>query len=111
MVTIRFVSRRPDGGASEAVVQARPGQSAMQAAVAAGIDGIAAECGGVLVCATCHVHVDPAWVARLPAPDDEERAMLEFTAAPRSATSRLSCQIRIDPALDGLTLELPDRQY
>jgi len=111
MVAIRFMSRRSDGATSEELVQARPGQSAMQAAVAAGISGIAAECGGMLVCATCHVRVGPEWASRLPAPSDDERAMLEFTAAPRSAESRLSCQIRIDAELDGLTLELPDRQY
>jgi 2Fe-2S ferredoxin len=48
---------------------------------------------------------------RLPAPGDDERSMLEFTAAARRETSRLSCQITVGPELEGLTLELPERQY
>jgi 2Fe-2S ferredoxin len=92
-------------------IASRPGQSLMRAAVAAGIEGIAADCGGTLSCATCHVFVDPAWLPRLPAPSADERAMLEMTAAPAGATSRLSCQIPLDATLDGLIVRLPDRQY
>ncbi len=92
-------------------IQAKPGQSLMKAAAAAGIDGIAADCGGCLTCATCHVYVDPAWLAQLPAAKADELAMLEMTAAPRQATSRLSCQIALAPALDGLTVVLPPNQY
>ena len=86
-------------------------QSLMRAAVAAGIDGIKADCGGTMTCATCHVYVDAAWIGRLPAPSSDEDAMLEMTAAPRMPTSRLSCQIDLEPALDGLTVALPDTQY
>lgn len=111
MVAIRFLSPQPDGTMASREVQARPGQSVMQAAVGAGIDAVAADCGGLLTCATCHVYVAPDWAARLPAPGDDERGMLEFTAAPRRDTSRLSCQITVAPELEGLTLELPDRQY
>jgi 2Fe-2S ferredoxin len=92
-------------------LSARSGQSLMKAAVAAGIEGIAADCGGCLTCATCHVFVDPAWAARLPAPDRDENAMLEMTAVPREAGSRLSCQIVLDASLDGLTVRLPSKQY
>ncbi len=87
------------------------GESLMQAAVAAGVDAVAADCGGMLNCATCHVYVDPAWLARLPPPSRDEEAMLEMTAAPRRPTSRLSCQIVLDAAIDGLTAGLPDTQY
>lgn len=111
MVAIRFIGRRSDGSTDTHDLQARPGQSAMQAAVDAGIDGIAADCGGLLVCATCHVYVSPDWAARLAPPGDDEQAMLEFTAAPRRDTSRLCCQIRLGPDTEGLTLELPERQY
>jgi ferredoxin, 2Fe-2S len=90
---------------------AKIGQSLMQAATAAGIDAIAADCGGALTCATCHVYIDSAWAHRLAAPEADEMAMLEMVAAPRRETSRLSCQITIDAALDGLCIELPDRQY
>jgi ferredoxin, 2Fe-2S len=107
MVTIRLLSL----SAGERQVQARAGQTLMQAAVGAGVDAIAADCGGTLSCATCHVYVAPEWAARLPAPGDEEIGMLEFTAAPRRATSRLSCQITLGPELEGLTVELPERQY
>ena len=89
----------------------RTGRSLMLAAVEAGIEGIAADCGGFLTFATCHVIVDPAWAARLPSPAPDEQAMLEMTAAPAEATSRLSCQIVLTPALDGLVVRLPLTQY
>ena len=87
------------------------GQSLMRAAVDGGIDGIKADCGGVMSCATCHVYIDLAWIARLPAPSSDEDAMLEMTAAQRMPTSRLSCQIALDANLDGLTVVLPETQY
>jgi 2Fe-2S ferredoxin len=87
------------------------GESLMRAAVEAGLDGIKADCGGMMTCATCHVYVDDAWSARLPALSQDEDAMLEMTAAPRRPTSRLSCQIALASQLDGLTVTLPDTQY
>jgi ferredoxin, 2Fe-2S len=92
-------------------VHAAVGQSLMRAAVDTGIDGIKADCGGVMSCATCHVYVDLAWIARLPAPSTDEEAMLDMTAAQRLPTSRLSCQIALDTELDGLTVSLPETQY
>ena len=86
-------------------------QSLMRAAVAAGIDGIKADCGGMMTCATCHVYVDDGWLARLAAPSQDEDAMLEMTAAPRRPTSRLSCQITLSADLDGLTATMPETQY
>jgi 2Fe-2S ferredoxin len=83
----------------------------MEAAVAAGISGIAADCGGLLTCATCHVHVREPFARQLPEAGDEEQAMLAFTATPPSPRSRLSCQIQLTEALDGLTVELPASQY
>lgn len=111
MPLIRFLSRRPDGSLQAQTVPFTDGQTAMQAAVAAGVQAIAADCGGALTCATCHVYVEPAWADRLPPPGEDELGMLAFTAAERRDASRLSCQLVLDPALDGLTLELPDRQY
>ncbi len=101
--------QRPDGGLH--TVQGRVGHSLMKAATRAGVDGIAADCGGVLQCATCHVIVAPPWLARLPPPSADELAMLEMTAAPREPGSRLSCQIELQPALDGLQVRLPATQY
>lgn len=90
-------------------VDGPPGITVMRLAVSHGVPGIEGECGGVLTCATCHVHVDPAWHDRLPPAGESETAMLEYASA-RCATSRLSCQIRIVPALDGLHVRIPERR-
>ena len=92
-------------------VHATAGQSLMRAAVAASITGIAADCGGTCSCATCHVIVAPDWASRLPPPGGEEDAMLEMPAAAREPGSRLSCQIVLGAALDGLTVRLPASQH
>ena len=92
-------------------LQARAGRSLMQEAVHAGVEAIAADCGGSLTCATCHVMLDDEWASRLPAASADERAMLEMTAAPREPGSRLSCQITLNPTLDGLRARLPASQY
>ena len=83
----------------------------MEAAIFNDVRGIAAECGGLCSCATCHVHVDPAWVDRLPPPAADEDDMLGFTAAPRLPQSRLACQLRLEAGLDGLVLGLPPTQF
>ena len=62
------------------------------------------------MCATCHVYVDESWLARLPAMADDEDALLDGTATERLPNSRLSCQIHVTPALDGLVVRLPERQ-
>jgi 2Fe-2S ferredoxin len=82
----------------------------MLGATTNGLPGIEADCGGALACATCHVYVDPAWVDKVPAPQPEETDMLQGAAAELRPTSRLSCQIAITAALDGLTVDVPDRQ-
>jgi 2Fe-2S ferredoxin len=81
----------------------------MEAAVDNDVVGIVAECGGACSCATCHVYVDPAWAAKLQAPDPQESGMLECVLDRRD-TSRLSCQIVLTPALDGLVLRVADEQ-
>jgi ferredoxin, 2Fe-2S len=92
-------------------LQAAVGRSLMQAAVAAGVQDIAADCGGCLSCATCHVFIDADWAPRLPAPSVDEHAMLDMTGVPRQPHSRLSCQIALVPALHGLRVHLPPSQY
>ena len=111
MPTIHFVSKNACGEAATQSVPGKVGQSVMQAAVNAGLDGIAADCGGLLTCATCHVYVAEPWVAQLSPASGDEIGMLEFTASPRQAGSRLSCQITMTDALDGLMVELPATQY
>jgi 2Fe-2S ferredoxin len=108
-MAIQVHLREADGRVHD--IRGREGQSLMRAALAAGVDGIAADCGGCLSCATCHVIVDAHWLARLPLPAADELAMLEMTAAPRESGSRLSCQIALDAELDGLSARLPIAQY
>jgi 2Fe-2S ferredoxin len=87
------------------------GESVMEGAVTSMIEGIAAECGGGLACATCHCYVDEAWIARVAPPSQTELEMLDAVVAERKAGSRLSCQIVVDASLDGLVVHLPDAQY
>ena len=86
------------------------GNSVKQAAVANGVDGIVAECGGSAMCATCHVYVESGPVDRLPPPNAVENEMLDSTAEPRQSTSRLSCQLVVGPELEGLVVRLPEQQ-
>ncbi len=106
-ITLNFIA--PD--ARKTCLQGRIGKSLMAAAVAGDIDGIAADCGGSLTCATCHVLVAEPFASMLPPPAAEELAMLAFTAVPRQPNSRLSCQITLTAALEGLTVVLPASQY
>ncbi len=100
-----------DAGASPRTIQGRIGRSLMQAALDAAIDSIAADCGGCLNCATCHVIVAPDWLPRLAPPSADEDAMLEMTAHPRQAGSRLSCQIKLTQELDGFRVQVAPTQY
>lgn len=100
-----------EAGGKQHTLKAATGQSLMRAATAAGIDAVAADCGGMLTCATCHVFVDAAWLQQLPPPGHDELSMLEMTALPREPNSRLSCQIDLHPALDGMSVRLPAHQY
>ncbi len=99
---------QPDGSARSFDVGAR--MSVMEAALAGGVAGIVAECGGNLICATCHVYVDPAQLGRLPEMRIDEDAMLDGTASPRELNSRLSCQLEVSDALDGLVVTVPEEQ-
>lgn len=94
----------PDGTARE--IEMRDGQSLMEAAIRNGIGAILGECGGSAMCATCHCYVETAPAALPPLGDDED-AMLDETAAERLPNSRLSCQIRMTAALDGITVRVP----
>lgn len=105
MAEIRFV----DAEGKLIVAQAETGVSLMEVAKRNGVSGIAAECGGACACATCHVHIDPAWLDAVGDPGADEADMLDFARGRRS-DSRLSCQIRIMPALDGLVVHVPQSQ-
>jgi len=83
------------------------GLSAMEAIRDAGIDELMALCGGVCSCATCHVHVDPAFAALLPAMSEDENDLLD-SSSHRDARSRLACQIRLNDALSGLRVTIAE---
>lgn len=92
------------------IVDAVDGCSVMQAAIDNGVPGILGDCGGCCSCASCHVFIAEDWMERLGAASPSERALLSGRddLAPNS---RLGCQIVLAPALDGLTLLLPESQY
>ncbi|HEV7371688.1 2Fe-2S iron-sulfur cluster-binding protein [Arenibaculum sp.] len=96
---------------TETRVDVPEGTSVMLGAVQNDIGGIEAECGGCCSCATCHVYVDEAFAARLPPPEEIEGELLSGVAAERRPTSRLSCQLAVTAALDGLVVHMPDTQY
>jgi 2Fe-2S ferredoxin len=107
---IRIDYAAPDG--SVQTVETADGQSVMQAARGVGIEGIVAICGGSMMCGTCHVVVDDAWGDRVGPPGDDEAAVLEAldSRASVTAASRLACQIKMSPVLDGLLVHLPRYQ-
>ncbi|TNF60140.1 MAG: 2Fe-2S iron-sulfur cluster binding domain-containing protein [Burkholderiales bacterium] len=107
MITLRIIAA--DG--IEQTLQAAAGQSLMKAAVDANIPGIEADCGGTLTCATCHVMIDEPWRSQLPPAQPDETDMLDFAACPAQAGSRLSCQVLLTPALDGMVVRLPASQH
>lgn len=108
MPTINYAA--PDG--SVKAVEASEGESVMQAARRMDVDGIVALCGGNMMCGTCHVVVDAAWTERVGLPSDDEAAVLEAVdvRADVQPASRLACQIRMSPVLDGLLVHLPRYQ-
>lgn len=94
----------------EHVVEVPSGWSVMEGAVKNLIPGIDADCGGACACATCHVHVDPQWAGKLAPKQDMEETMLDFAQELRP-TSRLSCQIKVTPELNGLVVRMPRSQH
>lgn len=100
--------KQPDG--TKTTVEAAAGVTVMEAAKINLMSGIEAECGGACACATCHVYIDANWVEKTGKPNDMEEDMLDFAFDVRE-TSRLSCQIKISDELDGLVVEVPEKQF
>jgi 2Fe-2S ferredoxin len=93
-------------------IEAHLGATVMDTAVKNGVPGIIAECGGFLSCASCHVHVDDAWIETVGAAEDEdEDEILEGAMAERMPGSRLSCQIVVREELDGLLVRVSPEQF
>jgi 2Fe-2S ferredoxin len=105
MVKITYI----ESGGPSRTVDGEVGSTVMETAIKNNIPGIEAECGGACACATCHVYVDAAWVEKTGGPSPMEEDMLDF-AFDVQPTSRLSCQIKVNEALDGLVVTVPPRQ-
>ena len=106
MVKITFI--QPDN--SEQVVECEPEMTLMEAAKLNNVPGIDAECGGACACATCHVYVDEAWREKTGTPSQMEEDMLDFAFDVRDS-SRLSCQIKLKPELDGIVVRVPAKRF
>ena len=94
---------------TEHVVEAEIGKSIMQVSIDQMLPGILGDCGGNCACATCHGYVDQPWLDKLPPASEDEKMMLEATLDMRP-TSRLTCQIYLQPELDGIVVHLPEEQ-
>lgn len=105
MVKVTFVDARGEARTVEGEV----GATVMETAIRNAIPGIEAECGGACACATCHVYIDDAWTKAVGPAQPMEEDMLDFAFDVRP-TSRLSCQIKLKPDLDGLIVTTPPRQ-
>ncbi|MDE2295066.1 MAG: 2Fe-2S iron-sulfur cluster binding domain-containing protein [Gammaproteobacteria bacterium] len=105
MVKVTFV----DAAGASQTIDAQPGATLMETAIENAVPGIVGFCGGMCSCATCHCYLDAEWDSRIPAPGADELDSLR-RVLDRRPRSRLACQIRIEPGLDGLRVELPARQ-
>ena len=105
MASITFT----DSNGTARTVEGEVGATLMETAIRNGVPEIVAECGGACACATCHVYVDEAFMAKVGKPSGMEEDMLDFAYEVRPS-SRLSCQIKITAALDGLAVSTPARQ-
>jgi 2Fe-2S ferredoxin len=95
---------------TEQTVNAIPGMTVMESAIKNAVPGIDADCGGACACATCHVYVEPEWRDKVGPRNPMEEDMLDFAFDVRDS-SRLSCQIKVSDALDGLRVRVPEKQF
>ena len=96
-------------GGKTHTIEVANGLSVMEGAVQNNIPGIDADCGGSMACATCHVYVKEEWFNKLPKKEDGEEDMLDMAFEPKK-NSRLSCQLMVSDQLDGLIVNLPEKQ-
>ena len=90
-------------------IQVQNGLTVMEGAVQNNIPGIDADCGGSMACATCHVYVKEEWFDKLPKKEDGEEDMIDMAYEPNKF-SRLSCQLIVSDELEGLVVNLPEKQ-
>ncbi len=106
MAKITFIEH--DG--TKHTVEAENGMTVMEAAVKNSVPGIDADCGGACACATCHVYVGKDWLDKTGTAEQMEEDMLDFAFDVRD-NSRLSCQIKVTDEIDGLVVDLPEKQF
>lgn len=99
-----------ESGSTTHEVDVEAGQTLMEGAVQAGVDGIVAECGGSCSCATCHCYIQEEWLEIVGEPEALEADMLEMAVDPRP-NSRLSCQITVSDEMNGMIVRLPESQF
>ncbi len=90
-------------------IEVQNGLTVMEGAVQNNIPGIDADCGGSMACATCHVYVKENWFNKLPKKEDGEEDMLDMAHKPNKF-SRLSCQLTVSDKLEGMIVNLPEKQ-
>jgi ferredoxin, 2Fe-2S len=105
MVKITFI----DAAGAARAVEGEAGATLMETAIKHGVPGIEAECGGACACSTCHVYIEEAWREKVGTPSPMEEDMLDFAYGVQP-NSRLSCQIKLVEAFDGLVVRTPERQ-
>ena len=106
MTKITFVEH--DG--TEHVLEGEDGMTVMELAIKNSVPGIDADCGGACACATCHVYVREDWTDKVGKAVEMEEDMLDFAYEPDSVRSRLTCQLKVTDALDGLVVQMPEKQ-
>ena len=106
MAKIRYI----EFNGEEHTIDVQNGLTVMEGAIKNKVPGIDADCGGACACATCHVYVQKEWFSKLPPKEDTEEDMLDFAFDVRE-NSRLSCQLTVSDELDGLIVNLPEKQF
>jgi 2Fe-2S ferredoxin len=99
-----------DHSGERRTIEVENGATVMEGAIRNAIPGVEAECGGACACATCHVYVEEAWREKVGPPSPMEEDMLDFAFEVKDS-SRLSCQIKVKPELDGLVVRVPEKQF
>ena len=98
-----------DNQGNSKTIDVENGLTVMEGAIQNDIPGIDADCGGSMACATCHVYVEEKWLSKLPKVEEAEVDMIDMAFEPKK-NSRLSCQLMISDQLDGLVVNLPEKQ-
>ena len=98
-----------DNQGNSKILEVENGLSVMEGAIQNDVQGIDADCGGSMACATCHVYVEEKWLDKIPKAEEAEEDMIDMAFEPKK-NSRLSCQLIVTDDLDGLKVRTPEKQ-